>query len=178
MRANQVISNHPQVRAYCDHYLRQSKHRGGAIPYFKGAEHQHGSGIGSVLTGIGRTILPSLAPVVLDGATSLIGYTIGGLEAGQNIGDALLGALAPTGKALLGSTINEARTRVNNGAKGGKKQSGGGLAIPGKKVSAQMVYKGKNIAGPPKKKTPERKPTKAALAKRQAAALAKVNTNF
>ena len=159
MRARQVNTEEAKCQAYCYHYLRQSKQRGGTIPYFKGSEHQYGSGIGGVLSGIGRTILPSLAPVALDGATSLIGNTIGGLEAGQNFGDALVGALAPTGKMLLGSTIAAARARVTKG-KRTRKQSGRGLAIPGKKSHRKRVYKGKKGTGQTKKKPRKRKATK------------------
>jgi hypothetical protein len=104
---------------------------GGAyMPVYSGESYQYGEGLGDILRGIGRFLLPIFAPVAARAATSFINNASTGLSEGRNIGDAAKAALLPT----IGDTVNEAKDVIVRRA-----QRGSGKPKP----KRRRVYKAK-----------------------------------
>jgi len=71
---------------YCKYYQAQY---GGELPVFRGGGSQSGAGIGDLLRGLGRMILP----VALRGVSSLASNTLAGTQAGLSLGSAAKAAI-------------------------------------------------------------------------------------
>lgn len=83
---------HPgRSAAYCQYYNRQ---QGGDIPIFRGT--QHGGGIGDVLRGILRFIVP----VAMRGISTFATSTMSAQDQGASLAEAARSALSPTLSAI------------------------------------------------------------------------------
>jgi hypothetical protein len=80
---------------YCKYYEAQ---RVGEIPVFRGGS-QRGSGIGDILRGLFRSVLP----VALRGIQTFAGKTLDGALSGQSLGMAAKAAIMPTISSVAGS---------------------------------------------------------------------------
>jgi hypothetical protein len=98
---------------YCKYYQAQY---GGELPVFRGGGSQSGAGIGDLLRGLGRMILP----VALRGVSSLASNTLAGTQAGLSLGSAAKAAILPS-----------LSTAVFGGSKGSSSQSGSGVLFDG-----------------------------------------------
>ena len=79
---------------YCRYYQSQ---RGGEIPVFRGGS-QSGAGIGDILRGIGRFLMP----VALRGIGSFAGHTLTGTASGMSLKNAAKAAIIPSLSAAVG----------------------------------------------------------------------------
>ncbi len=147
-----------KFRAYCQYYLRRSQ-TGGALQYFHGGQHQYGKGLGSMLAGFARSVIPTVLPIITKGATHLVKNTLSAFGGGQDFGSALKGSLPPTGKMMLRSGVRAAKKKIAP-ARGGKRrrQAGKGLAIM--PASRPRVYKGYNPRILKRKAAPKRRAIK------------------
>jgi hypothetical protein len=91
---------------------------GGGMPVvYGGLKYQSGEGLGDVLRGIGRFILPIIAPLASRAATSFISNTSRNLAEGQSWKQASKNSLSP----MIDDTIDETKQVVRK-----RMQSGGG----------------------------------------------------
>jgi hypothetical protein len=90
------------------HYPFDLQYGGAAYPYnaYRGKRYQYGDGLGDVLRGIGRFLLPIVAPIFSRATRSFIGNTSNNLASGQSLRDASRNSIAP----LLEDTLNEAKS--------------------------------------------------------------------
>ena len=79
---------------YCRYYQSQ---RGGEISMIRGGS-QSGAGIGDMLRGLGRRLIP----VALRGISSLASHTLSGMESGLSIKNAAKAAILPSLSAAAG----------------------------------------------------------------------------
>ena len=79
---------------YCRYYQSQ---RGGEIPVFRGGS-QSGAGIGDILRGIGRFLMP----VALRGIGLFAGHTLAGTASGMSLKNAAKAAVIPSLSAAVG----------------------------------------------------------------------------
>jgi hypothetical protein len=97
---------------YCRHYQSQ---RGGEITLIRGGS-QSGAGIGDILRGLGRRLIP----VVLRGISSFASHTLSGTEAGLSIKNAAIAAILLSLSAAVGF-----------GSTGSSGQTGSGVLFDG-----------------------------------------------
>ena len=97
---------------YCRYYRSQ---RGGEIPVFRGGS-QSGAGIGDILRGIGRFLMP----VALRGIGSFAGHMLSGTASGMSLKNAAKAAVIPSLSAAVGL-----------GSSGSSDQSGSGVLFDG-----------------------------------------------
>ena len=97
---------------YCRYYQSQ---RGGEIPTFRGGS-QSGAGIGDMLRGLGRL----LVPVALRGIGSFAGHTLTGTANGLSLKNAAKAAIIPSLSAAVGL-----------GSSGSSGQAGSGVLFDG-----------------------------------------------
>ncbi len=166
--------------AYQQHYRKQS----GGTTVFRGSRRwQRGDGVGDIIRGIARFLLP----VVLRGASTFAGETINANERGVSLGEAAKGALKPAMQAAVeavaesfqggigkqapvtseqgaarmkrksdrsSDTNIESKRRRRKSSK--RKSSSGSVKQKGgdrKKVSTKRVYKGNQLGGQASAKT-------------------------
>ena len=88
------ISSTMSQSDYCRYYQSQ---RGGEIRTFRGGS-QSGGGIGDILRGIGRFLMP----VALRGIGSFAGHTLTGAASGMSLKNAAKAAIIPSLSAAVG----------------------------------------------------------------------------
>ena len=104
----------PQTALYLQYYRDQA---GGNLPAFSGARRgQYGAGLGDILRGIFRTVLP----IAIRGAASFLGATLQSRDSGSSWKNAALGALPGAAQTIA----NEAVEKLKNAT--AKQQEGGG----------------------------------------------------
>ena len=104
----------PQTALYLQYYRDQA---GGNLPAFSGARRgQYGAGLGDILRGIFRTILP----IAIRGAASFLGATLQSRDSGSSWRNAAMSALPGTAQTIA----NEAVEKLKNVT--AKQQEGGG----------------------------------------------------
>jgi hypothetical protein len=110
---------------YCKYYQSQ---RGGEIPVFRGGS-QSGAGLGDILRGLFRFLMP----VALRGISSFAGSTLAGTQAGMSLPNAARAAIVPALSAAAGShgpTVSRIVSAIAPGLAGGT-QRGGGVLFDG-----------------------------------------------
>jgi hypothetical protein len=85
--------------------FRGAKYQYGGMHVFRGAKYQYGDGLGDVLRGIGRFLLPIVGRV----AHSFLGNFNSNISQGQSLKDAAVGSIKPT----LDATVEEAKGAFN-----------------------------------------------------------------
>lgn len=115
-------------KAYEDHYSSQVGH---GLPVFLGGRTQRGRGLGSLLGGIGRSLMPLVGKTLLrEGAKTGLAV-IGDVLAGQNVKSALSQRAKQTGKRLLQQAVGRvtaappgqpARKRIKSSATARQRQ--------------------------------------------------------
>ena len=93
----------PQTQLYLRYYSAQS---GGALPTFSGARPgQYGAGLGDILRGLFRTILP----IAAHGASTFLNETLRAKESGtaQSWGEAAKAALGSTAENVVTNSLNK-----------------------------------------------------------------------
>ena len=96
----------PQTPVYLRYYIAQS---GGSLPTFAGARRgQHGAGLGDILRGIFRTILP----IAAHGASTFLNETLKAKESGsgQSWGDAAKAALVSSAENVVTHSLQKLKT--------------------------------------------------------------------
>ncbi len=105
---------------------------GGLLPGFAGSTHQYGFGLGDVLRGVMRKIVPYIWPFAKQALSSFAFETSRNLDQNKPIGESMKGALWPALKSGLGGVVDEAKRQRKESE--GAAQSGHGR---------RRVYKGK-----------------------------------
>ena len=93
---------------YCRYYQSQ---RGGELTVIRGGS-QSGAGIGDMLRGLGRRLIP----VALRGISSLASNTLSGMESGLSIKNAAKAAILPSLSAAAGFGPSEPSSQTGSGA--------------------------------------------------------------
>ncbi len=141
-------------------YEQQYRKQNGGTTVFRGSRRwQRGDGVGEILRGIARFMLP----VVLRGASAFAGETLDANERGESLGNAAKGALKPALQAAVQAVAENfqggvgkqepARSKrsIKRKRKSSKRKSESGSADQkGKgrrKAAAKRVYKGKRASG-------------------------------
>lgn len=116
------------------------------LPVLQGYGYQRGSGLGDILRGVIRSVIPFLAPIASRAASGFISNTARGLHSGQSLKDAAKGALRPTAEGAVEAVAEEVGKRFLQRGHGHKRKK---------------VYKGMKVKKLKKhKKTKKRKPNK------------------
>ena len=101
---------------------------GGQLPAFQGARRsQYGAGLGSILSGIFRT----LVPIALRGAGTLLNETFKARKRGRSWKGAVTSAIEPTAMNVLDSSAQAVQGRIAKAkrARRSRRQSGGGRGV-------------------------------------------------
>jgi hypothetical protein len=109
---------------YCRYYDSQ---RGGQIPVFRGGLQQSGAGLGDILRGIFRFLMP----VALRGIQTFTGNTLAGAQAGMPLAAAAKAAIMPTISAVAGAAAPQVSRFMNKIVPGVAQQSGSGVLFDG-----------------------------------------------
>jgi len=106
MRSSNLSPDEARLRAYCAHYQSQigsglrsfkgGQIGGGGLPSFQGTQYQHGNGIGDVLRGIFRTLIPIFGPIAANTASTFLTSAAQSIKEGKNLKEATKSALMPT----------------------------------------------------------------------------------
>ena len=99
----------PQTQLYLRYYSAQS---GGSLPTFSGARRgQYGAGLGDILRGIFRTILP----IAAHGASTFLNETLKAKESGsaQSWGAAAKSALGSTAENVVTNSLQKLKTAAS-----------------------------------------------------------------
>ena len=86
-------------------------YQGRGLPVFQGYGDQRGSGLGDILRGVFRSVIPFLAPIACRAASGFISNTARGLNSGQSLKDAAKGALRPTAEGAVEAVAEEVGKR-------------------------------------------------------------------
>ena len=109
---------------YDDYYSQQVGH---GLPVFVGGRSYRGHGLGSLLAGIGRAVVPLLKrggkALLKEGARTGL-QIVSDVASGQQVGSSLKRRSAEVGKRLLHNAVNPKRIKTTR--KSGRKQMGGG----------------------------------------------------
>jgi hypothetical protein len=89
---------------YCRYYQSQ---RGGEIPIIRGGS-QSGAGIGDILRGVGRFLMP----VALRGIGSFAGHMLSGTASGMSLKNAAKAAVIPSLSAAVGLSSDQSGSGV------------------------------------------------------------------
>ena len=112
-------------KLYDDYYSQQVGH---GLPVFVGGRTYRGHGLGSLLAGIGRAVVPLLKrggkALLKEGARAGL-QVVSDVASGQRVGAALKRRSAEAGKRLLHSAVTSPK-RIKTVRKSGRKQTGGG----------------------------------------------------
>jgi hypothetical protein len=111
---------------YCKYYQSQ---RGGEIPVFRGGT-QSGAGLGDILRGLFRFLMP----VALRGISSFAGSTLAGTQAGMSLPNAARAAIVPALSAAAGPagpTVSRLVSAFAPGLVGAPSQRGAGVLLDG-----------------------------------------------
>lgn len=130
-----AISNvSPLARAYYEHYM--GTQRGGSFPVFRGSPYQYGEGLGEVLRGTGKYLLPlvtTAAKTFLESASSEMGK-----DKSMKLSAAAKKALKPTFEATAGKIAEQIVGGDSDQAGSGKRRKRG---RKGKRRAPQKLYK-------------------------------------
>lgn len=111
-------------KLYDDYYSQQVGH---GLPVFVGGRSYRGHGLGSLLAGIGRAVVPLLKrggkALLKEGARTGL-QIVSDVASGQRVGSSLKRRSAEAGKRLLHNAANP--KRIKTARKSGRKQTGGG----------------------------------------------------
>ena len=119
---------------YDDYYGQQVGH---GLPVFVGGRTYRGHGLGSLLAGIGRAVVPLLKrggkALLKEGARTGL-QVVSDVASGQRVGSALKRRSAEAGKRLLQSAVSGSGSsrsrsspkRIKTTRMSGRKQTGGG----------------------------------------------------
>ena len=109
---------------YDDYYSQQVGH---GLPVFVGGRSYRGHGLGSLLAGIGRAVVPLLKrggkALLKEGARTGL-QIVSDVASGQRVDSSLKRRSAEAGKRLLHNAVNPKRIKTSR--KSGRKQTGGG----------------------------------------------------
>ena len=112
-------------KLYDDYYTQQVGH---GLPVFVGGRSYRGHGLGSLLAGIGRAVVPLLKrggkALLREGARTGL-QVVSDVASGQRVGESLKRRSAQTGERLLHNALNSKRIKTTS--KRGRKQTGAGL---------------------------------------------------
>ena len=112
-------------KLYDDYYAQQVGH---GLPVFVGGRSYRGHGLGSLLAGIGRAVVPLLKrggkALLKEGARTGL-QVVSDVASGQRVGASLKRRSAQAGKRLLHDAVNPKRIKTTS--KRGRKQTGAGL---------------------------------------------------
>ena len=110
---------------YDDYYKQQVGH---GLPVFVGGRNYRGHGLGSLLAGIGRSVIPlpkrGGKALLKEGARTGL-QVVSDLASGQRVGASLKRRSKEAGKRLLHSAVSNPK-RIKTSRQGGRKQTGGG----------------------------------------------------
>ena len=116
-------------KLYDDYYAQQV-----GLPVFVGGRSYRGHGLGSLLAGIGRAVVPLLKrggkALLKEGARTGL-QVVSDVASGQRVGASLKRRSAQAGKRLLHDAVNPKRIKTTS--KRGRKQTGAGLCKKKKK---------------------------------------------
>lgn len=119
---------------------------GGFLPAYAGASHQYGFGLGDVLRGVIRTVVPFIWPVAKEALKGFALETARNLDLRKPLGESMKGALMPGLKCGLGGLATELnRQRHEAEARGRQEhqQSGEGKRGQKRRRKHGGVYKAK-----------------------------------
>lgn len=112
-------------KLYDDYYGQQVGH---GLPVFTGGRSYRGHGLGSLLAGIGRAVVPLLKrggqALLKEGARTGL-QIVSDVASGHKVGSALKRRSAEAGKRLLHSVAGSSK-RIKTTRKSGRNQTGGG----------------------------------------------------
>ena len=112
-------------KLYDDYYNQQVGH---GLPVFTGGRSYRGHGLGSLLAGIGRAVVPLLKrggqALLKEGARTGL-QIVSDVASGQRVGSSLKRRSAEAGKRLLHNAASGSK-RIKTTRKSGRKQTGGG----------------------------------------------------
>lgn len=94
---------------------------GGFLPAFAGASHQYGFGLGDVLRGVMRSVVPFIWPFAKEALKGFALETARNLDLRKPLGESMKGALMPALKSGLGGLAMEA-TRQRHEAQARQQQ--------------------------------------------------------
>ena len=106
----------PQTALYLQYYKNQA---GGNLPVFSGARRgQYGAGLGDILRGIFRTVLP----IAIRGAASFLGTTLKSHDSGSTWKNAALNALPSTAQSITNEAVEKLKDATGNHQEGGRRR--------------------------------------------------------
>jgi len=88
---------------------------GGFIPVYAGVPYQYGNGLGDILRGIGRFLIPIIAPIAQRAASSFFDSAVSGIREGKSIKEAAKGAIAPTVSETIDAAKSQVMKRIQRG---------------------------------------------------------------
>lgn len=110
--------DHHHANNYLRYYNSQS---GGRLDVFHGARRgQFGHGLGDILSGIFRTVLP----IAAHGASTFLGEMANEQASGKSLKESALNALTPAAQDMVGTVSS--RLRGSSGGRRKRKQTGAG----------------------------------------------------
>ena len=120
-------------KLYDDYYGQQVGH---GLPVFTGGRSYRGHGLGSLLAGLGRAVVPLLKrggqALLKEGARTGL-QIVSDVASGHRVGTALKRRSAEAGKRLLHSAASSSK-RIKTTRKSGRTQTGGGQRKRKKRV--------------------------------------------
>ncbi len=143
--------NEARCKALCNHYEAQCGcsrgQSGGMLPVFSGARHQYGAGLGDILRGIFRRVAPIIGPALKSTLGTFFGEASSGLNQGKSFKESFQGALKPSMRTALTSTMENFNKSEQEGS-GRRRRRSPRLAAkekgkPRPKSSTRGVYKRK-----------------------------------
>lgn len=142
-----------QVEAFLRHYRGQY---GLGFPVYRGERFQSGNGLGNILSGIGRFLLPILVP----SAQAFISATAQQMNKGLGIKDAAKAALTPTWQTAALKTMEQVNKRLTG--KGRRRRRRNTKAKSKAKSKSRVVKRKRTVykattGGGRKRKSPVKK---------------------